>query len=195
MPFFKKRRVYSIDDIKPGDHLSFLYETEEEHKELLKHYLVQGLRRGEKVVYIVDSHTEEEITSYFIGTEFENIYEYIKKGQFTVLSIGESYFKEGIFDPDKMISLLVSETEKALSDGYTALRATGEMSWALKGLPGSERLMEYEAKLNRAFPYIKCIGLCQYDKRKFEGKDIIKVYSTHPTVVTGTKFQPSTYYI
>jgi hypothetical protein len=51
-----------------------------------------------------------------------------------------------------MIALLESETEQALADGYAALRVTGEMGWALRGLPGSERLIEYEAKLNRFFP-------------------------------------------
>jgi len=50
-----------------------------------------------------------------------------------------------------MISLLITETEKAVAQGYPALRMTGEMTWVLRGLPGSERLLEYEAKLNRDF--------------------------------------------
>jgi len=46
-----------------------------------------------------------------------------------------------------MIALLRSQTERALAEGYAALRVTGEMSWASRDLPGSERLIDYEAKL------------------------------------------------
>ncbi|NIR16924.1 MAG: histidine kinase, partial [Desulfobacterales bacterium] len=53
------------------------------------------------------------------------------------------------------------------AQGYNGLRVTGDMSWALKAPPGSERLIKYEAKLNEFFPGSKCIGICQYDKRLF----------------------------
>ena len=66
---------------------------------------------------------------------------------------------EGVFDPDGMICLLEKETRRALDEGYSALRLTGEMSWALQGLPGSERLMEYESKLNTFFSGNKCLAI------------------------------------
>jgi len=64
--------------------------------------------------------------------------------------------QQGLFDPDGMIVLLRVETERALAEGYPALRVTGEMSWAPRGLPCSERLIEYEAKLNEFFPGGNC---------------------------------------
>jgi hypothetical protein len=52
-----------------------------------------------------------------------------------------------------------------LVEGYPALRVTGEMTWALRGMPGFERLVEYEAKPNESIPGNKCLAICQYDRR------------------------------
>ena len=130
----------TIKDLQPGDHLCCIYETEEEHRELITSYLKRGLEKREKVIYIVDVRTAETVLGYLrdAGVEVE---QYLSSGQLSILSADESYVTSGEFDPDGMIGMLTDETEKALREGYSALRVTGEMSLALRGLPGSERLM------------------------------------------------------
>jgi PAS domain S-box-containing protein len=183
-----------IRDLKPADHLCCLYETEEEHRALLTPYLRQGLELGEKVLYIVDAHTAETVLKYLRddGVEVEP---YIANEQLSILTPSDAYMQDGIFDPDKMINLLRSETERALAEGYSALRVTGEMTWALRGLPGSERLIEYEAKLNRFLPGSKCLALCQYDRRRFQPDVLLDVLTTHPIAVVGTEIYDNPYYI
>ena len=85
---------------------------------------------------------------------------YLKNGLAMLTSL-DSYMRGGIFEPDSMIALLQAETECALSEGHTALRVTAEMTWALRRLPGGERLIEYESRVNEFFPGSKCLGLCQ----------------------------------
>jgi hypothetical protein len=97
----------------------------------------------------------------------------------------EAYLRDGQFDPDKMIQLLSDETDKALAEGYTAMRATGEMNWSLAGEPGSERLVEYEARLNHFFPNSKCYAICQYDQRQFDSEMLLDILHTHPKVLFG----------
>jgi len=183
-----------IRDLKPADHLCCLYETEEEHRALLTPYLRQGLELGEKVLYIVDAHTAETVLKYLRddGLETEP---YIANGQLSILTAGEAYMRDGVFNPDRMIDLLQSETERALAEGYSALRVTGEMTWALRGLPGSERLVEYEAKLNRFFPHSRCLALCQYHQRRFQPDVLLDVLATHPIAVVGTEIYDNPYYI
>jgi PAS domain S-box-containing protein len=95
-----------------------------------------------------------------------------------------------------MIALLISETEKAIADGYQALRVTGEMTWVLRGYPGSEKLLEYEAKLNSDFfPKYPCLAICQYDRLKFDPEVIKGVIMTHPLVVRGNRIYRNFYYI
>ena len=185
--------LHTLADLRPGHHLCCLYETEEEHRGLLTPFLRSGLERGEKVVYIVDAHTADTVLGYLRddGVDPEP---YVASGQLSILAAEGVYTRDGPFDPDAMIALLRSETERALAQGYTALRATAEMTWALRGLPGSERLIEYEAKLNRFYPGSKCLGLCQYDRRRFEPEILLEVLATHPILVVGTEFCDGIYY-
>jgi PAS domain S-box-containing protein len=187
-------KIITVTDLEPGDHLCCLYESEEEHRALLTPFLRQGLERNQKVLYIVDARTAEDILDY-LRDDGVDVQPYIDSGQLGILTIKDAYMKEGVFDPDGMIRLLRQETERALSEGYSALRVTGEMTWALKGLPGSERLMEYEAKLNRFFQGSACLAICQYDRRRFPPDMLLDVLTTHPIAVLGTEIQENFYYI
>ncbi|MGZ3954916.1 MAG: PAS domain S-box protein, partial [Flavisolibacter sp.] len=186
--------IRTITELKPGDHLCQIYETEEEHRKLLMPYLIQGLRNNEKVFYIVDTHTTEVILEYLNSEGFDPK-PYLDSGQFSIITHHESYTKDGSFDPDRMIELLRSETEKAIKEGYGALRVTGEMTWALRGLPGSEKLIEYEAKLNDFFPGSKALAISQYDRNQFSPEILLNILKTHPIAVIGTEICDNPFYV
>ena len=174
----------TIRDVKPGDHIAWLYETEERHRAVLTPFLRQGLEGSEKVLYIVDSHTIETILGYLRDAGL-NVEPYLASGQLTILTCDKTYIREGIFDPERMIAFLLAETERALAEGYTALRSSGEMTWALRGLPGSQRLIEYEARLNGFVPGSKCLLICQYNRWRFGSKVLLDALRTHPRSVVG----------
>lgn len=187
-------KLYNIEELNPGDHLCVLYQTDEEHKAIITPYLRSGLENNEKVFYIVDARTSETVLNYLRDDGFE-VDPYLKSGQLSMLTVSESYMKGGVFDPDGMIKMLTEETDKALEDGYVALRVTGEMSWALRGLPGSERLIEYETKLNKFFPTNKALAICQYDCRVFDPEILLDILTTHPIAVIGTEIYENFYYV
>ncbi|NIO20505.1 MAG: hypothetical protein GTN76_07130, partial [Candidatus Aenigmarchaeota archaeon] len=166
-----------IEDLRPESHLCCIYETEEEHQAILTSFLRHGLELGEKGLYIVDANTAQVILGY-LQDDGLNVESYITSGQLSILSAKDAYMRNRVFDPE-MITLLRAETERALADGFPALRVTGEMSWALQGLPGSERLIEYEAKLNQFLPSSKCLAICQYDGRRFAPALLLDVLTTH----------------
>ncbi len=177
--------------LEPGDHMCCLYETEEEHRRLLTPYLQQGLDNDQKVIYITDARTGQQVLDY-LGGEVEEL---TGSGRLQLAAASDSYLRDGVFDPDRMIELLDREASRALKDGYTALRVTGEMSWALRGDPGSERLIEYETKLNDFLPGKPITALCQYDRRRF-GADVLRdVLRTHPIVVVGLEVYENFYFI
>jgi PAS domain S-box-containing protein len=187
-------RSLTLENLRPGAHLCCLYGTEEEHQAVLAPYLRRGLEQGEKTLYIVDAHTAETILGY-LSNEGLLVEQFLKSGQFAILTRTEAYMRQGFFDPEAMITLLKAETKKALAQGYTALRVTGEMTWALRGLPGSERLIEYEIKLNEFFPGSRCLAICQYDRRRFEPEVLLDVLRTHPLAVIGAQIYNNFYYI
>jgi signal transduction histidine kinase len=161
---------------------------------VLTAFLCHGLELGEKVLYIVDIHTAQVILGYLQdhGLDADS---YLTSGQLSILSVKDVYIKNGVFDPDEVITLLRAEKERAVADGFPALRVTGEMGWALQGLPGSERLIEYEAKLNQFFPSSKCLAICQYERRRFGPGLLLDVLTTHPVAIIGTQVYENFYYI
>lgn len=190
----KSYQLYKIEKLKPGDHLCCIYKTDKEHKAVITPYIRFGLENNEKVFYIVDSYTSETVLDYLREDGIE-VNHYLESGQLALLTVNESYMKEGIFDPDNMIDMLSHETKKALKEGYSALRVTGEMSWALRGLPGSERLIEYETKLNQFFLDNKALAICQYDTRVFDPEILLEILENHPIAVIGTEIYDNFYYI
>jgi signal transduction histidine kinase len=180
--------------LQAGDHLCCLYASEEEHRALLSPFMRQGLERHEKVLYLLDDHTAEQILAYLDADGVEAA-PYLQRGQLTVRSSDSTYLPAGRFEPERMIALLRSETERAVAERYKALRVTGEMSWALKGLPGSDRIVEVEAKLNTFFPGSQCLAICQYDRRRFDPRVLLEVLETHPLAVIGTEVFDNFYYM
>jgi len=188
------RPLRTMSDLRPGDHVCCFYETAEKQRAVLMPFLREGLERGEKVVYILDVSRVEAILAY-LRRDGVDIEPYLARGQMAFLTRDETYMQEGVFDPDKMIALLQAQTDQALAEGYPALRVTGETGWALRGLPGSERLIEYEAKVNESFTSSKCVALCQYDWRAFGPQLLMDVLSTHPIAVVNAMLYDNFYYM
>jgi len=188
------RPLRTISELRPGDHACCFYETAEKHRAVLTPFLRQGLERGEKVVYILDVSTVEAIVAY-LRRDGLDVEPYLARGQMVFLTRDETYMQESVFDPERMIAMLRAQTDQVLAEGYPSLRMTGEMGWALRGLPGSERLIEYEGDLNGFFPGSKCIGLCQYDWRAFGPQLLMDVLSTHPIAVVNAIVYDNYYYM
>jgi PAS domain S-box-containing protein len=185
---------YPFSDLAPGAHLCCIYDNEDEHRAVLTPFLRQGLSRREKVLCVVDAHNAEVILGYLsdVGIDADAC---VASGQLAILTRSDVYFRNGCLDPDHMIAFLREETERALAEGWTALRGTAETTWALHGEPGSERLIEYEAKLNTFFPGSQCLALCQYDQRRFSPEVLLDVLHTHPAVIFGRELVDNPYYL
>ena len=175
----------SISRMHAGDHYCGIYRTDEDHRRIVVDFVRDGIARGEKMLYLVNIHTKAHLEAMMraAGIEVEPL---LASGQLTILAAKDAYLTDGEFVPERMIQLLKEMTDAALAEGYPALRATGEMTWALTGEPGSERLVEYESLLNNFFPGSGCIAFCQYDRRRFDSEMLTDILHTHPKVLFGT---------
>ena len=184
----------ALAQLAPHDHLCLIYETPQEQFEVAIPFLRMGLERHEKCVYIADDHTCAEVLQALRagGIDVESA---IQSGALSLATKRESYLKQGYFDPDWMIRFLKDATGSAIAAGFSALRVTGEMTWQLGGDPGNERLMEYESKLNYFCAEHNCLGICQYDRRRFSPAVILDVIRTHPLVICDGTVCRNFYYV
>ncbi|MFQ3573516.1 MAG: MEDS domain-containing protein, partial [Thermodesulfovibrionales bacterium] len=174
-----------IQRLQGKEHLCLIYKTEDEWKDTVIPYISAGLENGEKCIYIVDEHTAKDIRTYLEGFGVD-VRAFEDSGQLSIRHQGDSYTIGNIFDPDRVIELLKIETQKSIQEGYKALRVTGEMSWTLKDVIGSDRIFEYEKRVNsELFAHYPCIGLCQYNMSIFPSDVIKGVILSHPFLIYG----------
>lgn len=177
-----KKTLSEIERLSVHDHVCLLYETGEDQFASIIPYIRAGLERNEKCVYIADDNPRDIVLDA-IGRGGLDIDAALRSGAFQILCKEDTYLQNGFFNPDLMIDLIGEAARCAEAEGYTALRATGEMTWLLHGDPGVERFAEYEAKLNYFFPEHNALGLCQYNLKRFSPDVILDVLRTHPAVI------------
>lgn len=173
------RAPRKLRDIQPGEHVCLLYSTPEEHKQQLTEYLKRGIELNQKVVYFGDINEKDVVWSY-LREQGIDIEECTRRGQVAYAPATEVYLTNNVFDPQKMRAFSIAAVDAALKEGWSALRATGEMSWALRGFKGSNRLLEYEALLNTVIPSRKVMAMCQYNVNLWHPSMLTCVLQTHP---------------
>jgi signal transduction histidine kinase/ActR/RegA family two-component response regulator len=90
--------------------------------------------------------------------------------------------------------MLRQAEQQALDDGFQGLRATWNMAWVLEGTPGSDRLLEYEAHLNRFLAGSRTCALCRYSRDGSRSDFLQSALHTHPLAVLGDQICPNTFY-
>ena len=62
-------------------------------------------------------------------------------------------------------------------------------------MPGTDQLMEYEARVNRLTEKYDCTLMCVYDVSKVNGRAVMDVLATHPQVLMGDTIVENPYYV
>ncbi|MFO7598677.1 MAG: PAS domain S-box protein [Candidatus Desulfacyla sp.] len=185
---------WRVNTLDREAHVCFLYETEDQLLTVLASFIREGLKKNEKIICIADATSSETPLEGFCS-ESPDLGASLKTGQLTILKAEDVYLRSGVFDPAEMIALLKGYTEGALTEGYAGLRVTGAATWALRDLPGADRLIEYEARFNDFLPGSRCLALCQYPLKRFPASLLLDVLRTHPQIIIGTEVHDNPHYV
>jgi PAS domain S-box-containing protein len=180
-------------DLKQGDHVCLIYENTAEQLAAAVPFIKDGLARGERCVYIANDRTVEEVVQALAAAGVD-VAEECRKGALRLLTKEDAYFQSGEFAPQAMIDFVRQAESEALAEGFSGLRLAGEMTWALGPEPGCERLIEYEALLNRLLVNKRAVILCQYHRSRFDAPCIHDVLRTHPLAILGDQVCTNPYY-
>ncbi len=184
-----------LHEIHPDcHHVCLIYDNEEQRRNIVSDYLAAGLKQGELVRYFTDTTPAQDLRAWLRESGVE-ISADEEKGDFGIVDAEKAYCPSGRFVPQEVIETMVSRYAMARNAGYRGSRACGEMSWALRDIPGSEDFLEYEVRINtitETFPYV---GMCQYDARRFDGATLFKVLQVHPFMIAQGQIVRNPYYI
>lgn len=172
-------RIGLGDESMPrGLHVCYVFGHDDERFHVLARYYRAGIEDGDKLYYMTDDLSPEELRHRFADCGAD-------LGSASVMSSPDAYYPEGRFIPEAMLASLDGFCRDALEEGYPGVRSSGDMSWALRGVPGSERILEYEVMLNDFCEGAPATLICQYDARRFDGATILDVLDIHPLLIVG----------
>jgi len=185
---------FTSERFPPGIHMCLIYQDEVERLEIIEKYLESGFKTGEQVFYFPDTMRPEEVNDWLkeMGihiktTEAEN--------RMIIQNALSAYCPSGAFVPETMYKKLKNAYLAARKSGFSNVRISGEMSWAVRNISGTERLMEYEANVNHLVVQYPFTAICQYDVNLFDGLTIFNVLNVHPMMIIHGQIVRNPYYM
>ena len=189
-----------IDDVslQPGSHVCAFYRGAKDRDRLLTSYLGTGLTAGDKCICIVDSaDTASRLQLLRPGSAGPSLPDHqLPEHQLDVHLPESTYLAGGRFTSSEMLTFWSEHLVKAEVEGYSFCRLAGEMTWALRDMPGVEGLVGYESELNRVITAgSSAIVLCLYDLDLFSGEVVVNIVKTHPQVLVQGILVENPYYV
>jgi len=168
----------------PGDHIGHFYRTTEEGKDVLVSFLKAGLEAGEKCVCLISA-----------GRSREELLEALTDAEVAVepsVASGQLVIDEGKSEP-KALQHMLGQALAEIPGRFPFLRWAGVMSWPLKKVPTTEKLMEWETHCNLVEDPA-AVFLCQYELPTFLGTVVMDAMKTHPICIVSNVIHQNPYY-
>lgn len=180
--------------ITPGDHICAFYRGARQRDDVLVPFLREGILAGDKCICVMDDPDTEWLLgplSHGLDPELAR-----RTGQLDLMCSDSAYLPKGYFSVADMLAFWERGVGQAVREaGYTFVRAAGEMTWALRDLPGVEQLVTYEARLNLFRPRYPQVLLCLYDLERFtDGRILMELLRTHPRVLLSGQLLDNPWY-
>jgi hypothetical protein len=173
---------------QPGHICAFFTSREEEYDTLIP-YLKDGVDAGEQVLNVLDASRLADHTHRLHNAGIST-----GNGTVDVASSEETYLAEGRFDMERMVGFVRDHLAGAAADGR-CVRTAGWMDWMEREAPGTERTMEYEARMNLLVPDFDCTFVCVYNLSKLSGELVVDIMATHPYVILKGQVRKNPFYV
>jgi hypothetical protein len=150
-----------------------------EETEVIEPFLVEGMQRRQKAVYIVDPDRQQEHEARLAPSA-------PSRDLLDVTTWNEAHLKGGTFDQARMMADLELMIRTHAATGQPPMRLVGQMGWVFSSPPGIEQLVGYEASVNEVLNRGKTPTVCVYDVRRLSGSMMMDLLRAHPlTVING----------
>ncbi len=171
-----------LDQVHPHDHLCLLYEAETDILEPVIPFIQKGVALGERCVYLnAGADTLERVLRNAVSGQKRDI------GALKMLPVQETWLKDSVFDPARVMELLSALCSGAAEDGFKGTRVICEMGWAARDAERIELLCQFELSLNRFAKSHDVTLLCLYNRQYFPPERMLELSRAHPHLVIGGK--------
>ena len=165
-----------------GSHFCYFYNNKYELLDLLVPYFQVGLKNNEFCVWITSEDLSHDFAKNALKEAIIDFDDYLKKGQIEILPYSKWYLKNNEFNFEKVIEKGLNYLDRAITNGYSGLRATGDIRWIKK--KDLDRIIEYEIHVNNIIKNYKIISICTYPISRFSKIELLEIAGSHQFVLT-----------
>ncbi|HET6405842.1 MAG TPA: MEDS domain-containing protein [Candidatus Thermoplasmatota archaeon] len=181
--------------LEASRHTCCFFNGRDEEYSVMAPFVKEGLDQGEQVVQIVGRSVLEDHDER-LSRAGVRVEEPRTSGQYNVVTSEDAYLQGGHFDVDRTLKTLESLLHARREAGYPQLRVTGNMEWALQPeAGGTERLLEYESRVNLVSAQHRDPFVCFYDIHQFDAPTLMDVMRSHPAVIIGGVYHENPFYV
>jgi hypothetical protein len=173
-----------IAGLEPGTHVCFPYVSPTEHRSIVAAFLREGLRRGERCLYVAGTSARESVSAQLaeLGTP---VGEARARGALVMMDTAQVYPPGPAFDPERQVQVLESLIDGARAEGFSGFRGVGEAPTDVRERYPREPLLRYEAAASDVLRNKGALGLCVYDRRHTDADTMVNILRTHPIAILG----------
>ena len=177
LPHLTECGLPGIRQIPYGVHMCHFYEGREDLAAMLVPYFAAGLRANERCMWIAADPLPAAQAVVALREAYPGTDAALQRGAIAIRDFSEWYVEAGDLKGTDVVELWLAEERRALADGYSGLRITGNVTF-LTSQSWSE-FMEYEALVDRAFHGSRIVTLCTYRVGASSPSDLLDVLQRH----------------
>ena len=166
-----------IGRIPYGIHMCHFYREREDLVEALVPFFIAGLHGNERCIWITAEPLDGEGARLELQKAGFDVDAAIRSGALTIQDYSEFYLKAPGMKSSQVAELWLAEEERALEEGYSGLRITGNASFLTPETWPD--FMDYEEVVHRAFQGRRIISLCSYHARRVAASNVLDVVRRH----------------
>lgn len=179
-------------ELSPGSHLCSFYEDKEQQFSVLRPFLAEGIRNGEKCINIGSSELSFDVR-VALSSEF-NLRDLFKRGSLELMEEVDLRIDSEL-DPKKVLKFVFGLVTQARKEGWPSCRIAGEWAWLLKTAEDREGWLQYEAMLNKKISSLPAILICQYNVDEITAHFMMDIMRTHPMVILSGSLYENQYFV
>jgi len=177
---YRSHRRTGIDilgDVPWGTHLCLFYETEQDLTDILVPYFKAGLESNEFCMWVTSKPLSKAKAKDTLSTAVPEIDRYLEAGQIEIVPHEQWYFKDGVFDLQRVLKAWIDKVDQAVSAGFDGIRITGNTAW-LESKDWNS-LAEYERQVDSTIDEYQMLAICSYPLNRCGVSEILDVINSH----------------
>jgi two-component system, sensor histidine kinase PdtaS len=177
LPLFTQCGLRGIDRVPYGMHACHFYSDRDQLIAALVPYFVAGLRADERCLWVTAPPLSSREAIQALRAALDGADDAIQAGALRILDFEHWYASSGKLKELDVVKLWLKEEERALAEGYSGLRITGNTSFLTPD--DWPAFMEYEQAMTAHFNGRRIIALCSYPLTRCTDHQAGEVMQTH----------------